>query len=267
MRRRKMREMPESKNRPSHVCTPEYALKKAKNGVRLNKWEIEQIAKNAEISFKYAMFLGKRFELGEESILKSPSTAVQYAHKVIGGRWECAEEIISRSPNASFEYAKIVIEGRWSPCEDYIIGDFTMSSNYLKELIKGRWDQFEEKILKLVSGVSKKRLWDGYFWDDPKDIFNKYLKYIDGRWVELEEVLAKKNNACAMYQYAVHLGSKLPEGLHEKMVMNSFSAKSGWAKKYIKFLKRAETKAKNYFLSLDKEERDSFLAGISNGQD
>jgi hypothetical protein len=262
MRRRKMREIPESKNRPSTVCSAEYAYKKAKAGVRLNKWEIEKISENAAVSYKYAIFLGKRFEQGEKSILGDPNISVQYASAVIGGRWETAEPVILMNPCASLSYAQSVIKGRWEACENFIIDDYHSSSNYLSQVVKGRWSQFEEKILNLVAGKNKKNLWKGYFWDDPKDIFKNYLKYIDGRWVELEEVLHEKNNVCAMYFYAIHLGSKLPGALHEKMVMNSFGSKSGWSKKYIKFLKRAEDKARNYFLSLDKEERDSFLTTL-----
>jgi len=234
--RRQMRAVKESVSRPASVCTPRYALKKARAGVKLNRWELEGVADN-------------------------PAYALEYAQSVVRGPWEPGEAAIIRSSNCSLNYARDVVRGRWEKGEATILTEFECAVKYAKTCVQGRWSALEDSIL---VWVHRNKDWD---WVDPVDMVTKYLKAIGGvRWSGLESVLMEKNRAKLTYRYAVLTGGRLVPELHQKMMMFSFDNKrSVWSKRYLRFLEVCERRAIRYMQDLDSESRAELISKVQRG--
>ena len=257
--RRQMRAVRESVSRPVNVCTPRYALKKARSGVKLTRWELEGIKDNASYALEYARQVVKGvWEPGEAAILKSSNSSLSYARDVLGGRWEKGEAVISGCASASLMYASDVVGGRWERGEDVILTEFDCAVKYAKTCVKGRWTALEDSIL---GWVRSNKDWD---WVDPVDMVTKYLKVIGGvRWSGLESVLMEKNRAKLTYRYAVLTGGRLNSELHQKMMMFSFDNKrSVWSKRYLRFLEVCERRAIRYMQDLDSESRAELISKV-----
>lgn len=197
------------------------------------------IAADAESSYDHAMkekrdkfgwLPGRpfRWEPGEAAISKDADYSYRYARDLIEGRWEPGEEIISKDANYSYEYALHIVKGRWEPGEKAISGDAHYSMKYA-ELLGHRFVLGEESISK--SGA---------------DALKYARSIVRGRWEAGEEAIGESPELMYLYAKDVFKG-RLPDALHNKMVMLSYSdqadefvTKYCKAKKYmIKSRKRA----------------------------
>jgi hypothetical protein len=272
--------------RPKRVCSPKYAVMKARKGKQLSRWELEDLAKDPEQSFLYATKVLKgRFPEGEPAIANSEH-AYEYALKVIDGRFPEAEPyfishldgwgmgtkalnyfvhvakvrnpkveecILKSHHNHVVDYSKNCVGGRWHEAEAQIIKHATNAEAYHKEVVKCRWPEWEDRIL------GKKKL--GYY-DNRTEMLSDYLKVVEAPVPGLEEKLEKTNRASLVLAYAVKgIRGRLPDALHQKMMMLSFDPKrQKSAKKYLKFLESCERRAIRYLSGLDEDELKEVLA-------
>lgn len=277
--------------RPKRVCCPKYAVQKARKGIKLNRWEMEDLSKDALWSFQYAKKVLKgRFPEGEEAIGKDPALAFAYAKEIIKGRFPEGEDAILNETDRwgtrqflkkyiidvagvrneefennikkevvkgnevglAIEYARKCIGGRWEDIEPYLVKeDLGWASQYHTNIHKGRWPQLENRIL-----FKKKR----NRWDDIAEAWQDYLKVV-GPYPELEGKLLKTQKASLILLYAQKaLKGRLPPALHQKMMMFSFDNKrKGSAKKYLKWIKGCERMVVRYLSGLDEEERKEII--------
>lgn len=277
----------ETEVRPKRVCSPKYAVQKAKKGKALNKWELEELAKDPELSLRYAKLTKKRFPEAEAEICRRPGMALEYANDVIDGPFPEAEEtfiaqiekmwggdnivqryfikygirnervekqILKRVTGLINQYARECVGGRWEEAEKVLLKErLDHAVDYQGEVVKGPWGELEDKIL-----FGKKLS----YWDNPVDCFKNYLKNVGGRIPELERKLERCGRASLLFAYAVtSMKGRLPQALHQKMMMFSFDTKrQKVAKKYLRFLDKSEAKVLGYLRGLDDDERQELLA-------
>lgn len=268
--------------RPKRVCSPKYAVQKARKGKKLNRWEIEDLAQNAEQSLLYAeRVLHGRFPEGEAAIAGHPDLAFQYAKGVIKGRFPEAEPTfykynsdwgnrnflqryfieVAREPNPEVEkkildthnglaasYAELCIKGRWIEAESVIVKDLDNAAEYHRKVVNDRWPELEDRII-----FGKK---EG-FWDNRSKSLAKYLEVVGRPVPEIEKKLESCNKASLLITYAVKgVRGKLPPALHQKMMMLGFDPKKQkYVKTYVKFLEVCERRALVYIKGLDEEAR------------
>lgn len=273
--------------RPKRVCSPKYAVQKARKGKKLNRWEIEDLAKDAEQSLLYAeRVLKGRFPEGEPAIAQDHELAFQYAKGVIKGRFEEAEQTfldnnsdwgnrnylqryfidVARCPNQKVEkkildthhglahsYAENCIGGRWHEAESLILKDLDNGVEYHEKVVKDRWPELEDSIL-----LGKKM---GY-WDNRPKALARYLENVGRPIPEIEEKLARCTKASLLLTYAVKgVRGRLPGPLHQKMMMLGFDPKKAKiTKNYVKFLESCERRALTYIKGLDDEARKELFA-------
>lgn len=279
--------------RPKRVCSPKYAVHKARRGKKLNRWEIEDLAKDPEQSFIYAQKILKgRFPEGEPAIAAS-KFAFEYAKNVIGGRWEEAEPhmlenfeagyktrrialdyfikvarathkrielcILSSDMGRANEYAENCVKGRWKEAEPMILAQPHLSHEYHRKVVKGRWPELEHRIV-----FQKKLRWS----ESRQNMLKDYLDVVPEPGPKFEAKLEKSNRASLLLVYAMHgLRGRLTPALHQKMMMFSFDPKkAGSAKKYIKFLERCERRVLRYLSGLGDEERLEILEKVRTNQ-
>jgi hypothetical protein len=249
-----------SNKRPNYVCKPSFAIRKARRGIKLNKWELEKIANDSASAVRYSMEVLKgRFIDAEENIRNNAMCASQYAIHILNSRWEAAEPVISTCSNSSIEYA-VMLGERFISGEPAILKrpDVDRAIHYAIKVIKGRWPELERKLLK-----HKTSSWLRPSFYNQVDIYLN--KIIGGRWLEWEEKLLRENRMIPIYNYAKFLGGKLPDALHQKMLLQSFDNKrSKFAKKYLRLLERTEGRFVRFFNSLSSEEREELLNKIKS---
>jgi hypothetical protein len=275
--------------RPKRVCSPRYAVQKARKGKTLNRWELEELAKDPEQAVLYAQKVLKgRFLEAEPHIAQDPDHAFEYAKSVIKGRFEAAEKTLlehnarwghrnyvasyfirlAKAPNPGVEkiileenhdliveYAEECLEGRWLAAEKAVLKDWERAGAYQEKVIKARWPEFEDSLLK-----GKKT----GFWSKRPEVFRDYLKNIGGRNDEIEEKLMQSSRASLLLVYAMHASEgRLPPALHQKMMMFSFDPKrQSYAKRYLKFLESRENRVVKYLSGLGEEEREALIARV-----
>ena len=278
-----------AETRPKRVCSPKYAVQKARKGKKLNRWEIEDLAKDAELSFVYAKKILKgRFPEGEPAIARS-SHAYEYAKDVVGGRFELAEpyfaeciglrysdlshsramkyfvsiagvrrpevekHLLEREHRLIVEYCNNCVGGRWEEAEDKIVK--VAASDYHREIVRGRWPAFEARIL-----GRQKLAWQ----EDRKEMMKGYLKRVPQPGPDFEKSLEASNRASLLLIYAKYgVRGKLPPTLHQKMMMFSFDPKrQATAKKYIKFVSNCERRVVQYLSLLEEDERREVLSKV-----
>jgi hypothetical protein len=274
--------METTETRPKRVCSPKYAVQKARKGKKLNRWEIEDLSRDPEQSFLYATkAIRGRFPEGEPAIAAS-KFALEYARDVVQGRWEeCEPHLIENITNGyntrrmtldyfinvacvrnadlerfllrndigrAAEYAENCVKGRWKEAEPRILEQNHLAHDYHRMVIKGSWPELERKIL-----FQKKMQWH----EDRKDMLQDYLKVTPEPGVGFEKKLQKSNRASLLLVYATRgIRGRLPPALHQKMMMFSFDPKKqGSVKKYIKFLEHRERGILRYLAGLTEEER------------
>ena len=276
----------ETEIRPKRVCSPKYAVQKAKKGKKLNRWELEELAKDPELSLKYAKITKRRFPEGEPNIAHRTDFSLDYARSVIGGPFPEAEEallkrmedsysggsvvrqyfiahgirnervekyILNKDYGAINEYAKSCVKGRWHEAENKLLNDrLDHAVDYQKEIIKDRWEELENRIL-FGKNLS--------YWDSPLACFKNYLKNVGGRIPEVESKLERSKKASFIFAYAViSMKGRLPPALHQKMMMFAFDPKrQKSSKNYIKFLEKMEEKVVGYLKGLDEDEMQEII--------
>ena len=182
------------------------------------------IAKDCRASYVYAQqVINQRFTAGEAEILKNPTFASQYAISVIGERWPEAESSIFSESGPAFSYAKH-FNIQSIEVENALVGDGKLCFMYLKMLHEG----VGADALKLVS----------------KKVF-----------YAAEEKLLKLKNSNKILEYVRIIGGRLPEGLHNRMILEG----NKW---YVGFLNECEFNARRYLKTLTPEDRNSLVAQI-----
>jgi len=277
--------------RPKRVCSPKYAVQKAKRGTKLNRWEIEDLAKDPEMSFLYARKVLKgRFPEGEAEIARSPY-AIEYASTILRGRFPEAEphfeeivegcgfsmlanrvmsyfinngirnakvekKILENNSGLISDYADKCIGGRWPEAEARMLEQGINATEYHQTVVKGRWPEWEDRIL------GKKKF--GYWNSNRREFLVKYLKAIGKPIPEVEKKLENCNRASLLLAYSVvALKGRLPQALHQKMMMFSFDPKKQKiAKKYLQFLDNCERRAVRYLSMLDEDEQMELLRKV-----
>lgn len=247
--------MREYKKRPKRVCSPRRAVWKASRGVRLNRWELEDLAKDPEYALAYARIAG-RFLEAEECISRS-RFAFAYVKEVVRGRWEY-EEFFLRNPDLIPDYC--VFRGRWVEGEARLL-DFGVDSclEYHKLVLRGsRWRELEERIL---SGRGRGFFSNWGYWT----AVLAYVNQLGGRWEEIEGRMLERAGAKTIFEYSKKLGCRLPGPLHQKMMLLSFEGKVS-AKRYLRHLSRLESRCRRYLGGLDADEVREFLCvGTNSG--
>jgi len=278
----------ETEVRPKRVCSPKYAIQKARKGKTLNRWEIEEIAKIPEMSLKYALTTKKRFPEGEAEIFQDPLVALDYSRRVMRGQWpEAADSfaalletcwsrekiireyfvsngirnasveriILELSTGFVCEYAEHCVKDRWPEGEKALLEDESVhqATEYHRKLVDGRWPELEDRIL-----FGK----HGNRWEKPSKEFTRYLTKVGQRIPDIEAKLERCSRSSMILAYAVSaVGGKLPRVLHQKMMMLSFdNKKQKFTKSYLGFLDRVEGKTVAYLKSLDDEELRGVIA-------
>lgn len=243
--------------RPRRVCSPRYAVKKAKKGVELNKWELEDLANDARYALDYAKFKQCRFPEAEEAIVEAlqnyetrsdgfeyfidngvenkkvkkllldrhyQAYTTEYAVKCMKKRWPAAERLFFNKKNP----------WRATP-EDWI--------EYHKELVVERWPALEK-------ACRYHKLWDD---------FCKYLSNFDKE--KAHKILEKCNSASLLLYYAKEvMRGRLPPNLHNKMTMMTFDPKKQKvAKRYFKFIRAREMRVVGWLAQIDEDERQKLM--------
>ena len=108
--------------------------------------------------------------------------------------------------------------------EKIIIQDAELAYNYARSIIKGRWNEAEQTISAC-----------------PEYAFNYAINIIRGRWEEAEEFIAKDPKYAYHYARLVIKG-KLPEDMHNIIIMNGITGLSRHVKDYFIFLTFLENK-------------------------
>jgi hypothetical protein len=185
------------------------------------------ISKNAQYSFYYARDVIKaRWEPAEKKLLEKPfdnmDFIISYAADIIKGKWTEAEEFIknSKSPLRIYRYLVDARKERWEEVEDDVIKNGNQIIEYCQKVIGGRWIEGEKKLLKIPS----------------MEILIKYCKEVlNGRWLDLENKLFENENTEGLFEYAkVVMNGKLPESLHNKVLMMGMVKKDSYLSKYFK---------------------------------
>lgn len=252
--------------RPARVCSPKSALAKAKKGIELNKWELEGLAGEPEYALAYAKLTGKRFP-------------------------ECEHQLFLEGGDDVATYFLDVVKEKNEDFEAWLLGDAEPSQlgqyirDYCKDILKCRWEEGERVLLTKVKGwggeIDLDSAWEHYDtfigqgpWPEmEKVLLNKKLKvsYRDnsikkyfklcgpGRQEDTERRLMKSGNAYAIFMYSMYcVGGRLPDALHNKMVLGSSKS----AKRYIKWLAKKKDMVVRYLESLDRDDREKVIGMI-----
>lgn len=190
------------------------------------------ILRDPEAAWEYARHLkqqkhgyrsnaGFRWEQGEDIISTSPQYSYMYAHTVLCGRFELGEAAIARSAEYSFDYALQVIRGRWEPGEEAVSKHAGFSYRYAVEVL-GHYEHHRSPRFPLgEEAISKEAQ---YSYEYARDV-------IQGRWEPGEEAISECTEV--MYDYAKDVcKGRLPDHLHNKMVMLSYSEPDEFVSKY-----------------------------------
>lgn len=247
--------------RPAKVCSPKNALNKARKGVELTKWELEDLAKSPEHAVQYAEFKGERFPECERHLLEdgNPGRIKQYFINIVGERNEALERHMLKSgTNLVQEYCSEVLKSRWIEGERLLLEqenrwhgglDADGALDYQAEHIKGPWAELEKILTNGKQEVA-----------DRNDALKKYFKNCGrGSHEETERRLLKSGTAQSIYLYArLCLGGKLPESLHNKMILKGSKA----SKKYLNWLESRRKSTVAYLKTLESGEREELVSTI-----
>lgn len=124
-----------------------------------------------------------------------------------------------------------------------------------------RWPGIERKFL----SFDRRRDWNEFFWDgcDYWRGLRSYMKNV-GPVPELEEHMLRRAGPRPLYEYAREIGRRLPAPLHQKMLLTSFKKKSRFVSRYLNYLKKREEDVRGFLKSLDSDELNEFLCGVTN---
>lgn len=254
-----------SEKRPKRVCSPRYAVLKAKKGIKLNHWELEQLALHPYHAYDYAQVVG-RFPEAEKLISECDGYSWSYVKEVVKGRWEY-EAVFLKMPNVLPEYCALRGD-RWDKAERKLLNyDIDLCLSYHKDVMKGvRWPELEDRLLnvrvkngEIVSCRGGLNFYE-FYW-------SSVLGYVEnlggGRWLEIEDRMLRRAPARTLLEYSKKLGGRLPAPLHQKMMLLSFEGKRS-AKRYLRHLDRLGDRFRRYLGSLDEGEAREFLCSGTN---
>jgi ribosomal 50S subunit-associated protein YjgA (DUF615 family) len=166
--------------------------------------------KAAEYAIKV---LHNRWPEAEDIIMTDPDIANAYAKEVIKGRWPEAEKMIASTPVSAFIYASSIINGRWPEAEDIIMTSPSTATSYARFVIRGRWPEAEKVIM-----------------TDAYAAATYAIEIIKGRWPEAEDIIMTNPSTAAGYARFVIRG-RWPEA--EKVIMTDAYAAATYAKDVI----------------------------------
>jgi hypothetical protein len=173
---------------------------------------------NAVFAMWYAENVAKgEWKPGEKAILKGEDWTAFYYARAMGRRWGPAEKKILAEKDVvtCFDYADQVIKGRWPEAEKFIIKNPDFALRYAIQVIKGRWPEAEKFIIK-----------------NPDFALLYANNFFGGKWEEYEKSIINDTERCYLYAKDAIKG-RLPEHMHQAMVMHSFSQPDKWVKKYL----------------------------------
>jgi len=141
----------------------------------------------------------------EALILENPKCCFVYANSFLMSRWPEAEKVILQNASAATDYAISVLKKRWEEAESNIMQEPFFALKYATSVLGARWKEAE-----------------GFIAKDPK-IALKYMERFlpKERWEEAEEEFKKE--PLYLMQYAAIINRKLPEELHNRMIVFGMS--------------------------------------------
>lgn len=250
--------MKDPNKRPNKVCSPRYAVIKAKKGIQLSKWELEELAKSPKHSVEYCEITGRDFPECEPALWESGASGDVYRYWFTIAKRpspELEKAILSDQTQWIPDYAANCLNGRWAEGEKLILSEKQEHTllEYQGKVIKGRWKEMEFILWK------KKKFAHWSFENTAQMYFHNCGK----RDEDLEATLLQKGKSRHLYWYAREcVKGRLPQELHNKMILLSFE-KSKFARKYLKELDLQERRAINYLKNLSAEERVALLERAS----
>lgn len=176
----------------------------------------------SELDSKFSSELIKFFEIidwnsAEKIWLSKPKTLEDiFEYVYLVGPCPSLEMLISKNPKIAYKYAVDVLESRFKLGEKAIGTNAYKSFNYALEF-NCRIKEGEDSISKIEEIAFK---------------YGKLMKKLDlwNSWTEQEV----SRSSVWMYQYAKdYRKGPLPEKLHNKMYMLSFSNIDKWSRKYV----------------------------------
>lgn len=189
----------------------------------------------------------------EPVVLSNINIAISYAESVIGDRWPELDTIIAnhKSEDADKHRGSILRyigtwenKQRWLEVEPIIFKCVKTTKNYVK-LFDRRTPEAEPTLLKQIDAAAE------------------YVEQFKFRWPEYEKKIIKKPNR--IFHYARRaIGGKLPDDLHNRMLMNRMTNDCQFAESYFDYLSSLEEKTLNFLRSLDDEQRAEFLRKLDN---
>lgn len=254
-------------SRPAKVCSPKHAVAKAKKGLGLNKWELADLAQDPEHAVAYAKLTGKRFPECEHQLFLEgdEGTLSSYFLEVVKEKdenfeaWLLGDAEPSRLGQYIRSYCKDILKCRWEEGERFLLtkvrgwgGEIDLDEAwvYYDDFIgQGPWPEMEKLLLNKKMKVSYR-----------ENSIKKYFKLCGpGRQEGTERRLMKCGNSYAVLMYAMYcVGGRLPDGLHNKMVLGSSKS----AKRYMKWLSRRNSMVVRYLRSLDVDDREKVIGMI-----
>jgi hypothetical protein len=238
---------------------------------------------------------GRWYEM-EPYILNSEDIYLGYCEEVVKGRWLELEERLVREKDFDdlLYYANNIIKNRWNEFEKVAIEELKRVSIEEKEDIvddlrrycdknEFRWPEFENYLL---TGINYTKINKNISKDILEHVLRYSLEVVDGRWEEAEGLFIKRidlakrylkyhkfrwplyehrirNKPHSLYNYAREvLDGKLPEHLHNRMIMESMGKEPDVANIYFNFLKEREESVIRYFRGMSREEIGKFMEKI-----
>ena len=198
---------------PEAAC--EYAIKVIKG-----RWKAAEhlIALDVDAWEEYLNFLRTKDKKTLVAACKSNAVfAMWYAENVAKGEWKPGEKAILKGEDwTAFYYAR-AMGRRWGPAEKKILAekDVVTCFDYADQVIKGRWPEAEKFIIK-----------------NPDFALLYANNFFGGKWEEYEKSIINDTERCYLYAKDAIKG-RLPEHMHQAMVMHSFSQPDKWVKKYL----------------------------------
>lgn len=232
--------------------------RKKKKGVKLNRWELEELAKSPEHAVEYAKLTGERFTECEEVLLEKGNRRliVEYFFDLVEEPNESLEKwLLKNGHDLIKRYCLDVRKSRWEEGEDALLRvkqiwdneiDASHALEYQKELSIGPWDDLEKILLNGKEKVS----------DRVRAVKHYFMNVGHGRHESTERRLLRYGNTIAIYLYAkLCVGGRLPNELHNKIILSGKKS----AKKYLAWLSSKKKSTLAYLRSLDEGEREEML--------
>lgn len=150
---------------------------------------------------------------------------------------------------------------QWEDGKDLLLayGDVQDCIQFV-EKNKKPWPELEMKFCAYTKNQEYQYFWEGCdYWRN----LRLYLKNV-GQAAPLEDLMLHRARPKVLLEYSIDLGHRLPNALHQKMILTSFKGKSKYVSRYFRYLKRQENRVRGFLKSLDTEELREFLCSVTN---